>query len=285
MRERHGVNRPGIDFLTVFALPPVAFVELAADLGAPSISLILEPLDCNPEGYAPYSLRTDRALRRDLVAVARDHGVTLALGEGLVVRPDRDVRDLYADDVAIMAELGVRCVNILSFDPDMARTFDQYALLAEMAGAAGIDSAIEFSRGRVSTPDLPTALAAWRHVGRSDCRILLDTMHLIRSGGTPADVAALAPGTIGYVQLCDVPLAPAHPIYFEEAAFSRLPPGEGELPLFDILMALRDDPAIGVEVPMRAVAEAGIGPRERAERALAPARALIDRVAAARLAA
>nr|WP_047169822.1 TIM barrel protein [Sphingomonas sp. Y57] len=273
---------PGIDFLTVFALPPVAFVELAADLGAPSVSLILEPLDYNPEGYPPWSLRTDPALRRDLVAAARDRGVTLALGEGVVVRPGLDVRDIYAGDIAIMAELGVRCINILSFDPDMGRTFDQYALLAEMAGAVGIDSAIEFSRGRPSTPDLQTALAAWRHVGRPDCRIVLDTMHLVRSGGTPADIAALAPGTIGYVQLCDVPLAPGHPIYFEEAAFSRLPPGEGELPLFDILMALRDSPTVSIEVPMRAAAESGIGPRERAERALAPARVLLDRVAAAR---
>ncbi|KQX18440.1 MULTISPECIES: sugar phosphate isomerase/epimerase family protein [unclassified Sphingomonas] len=276
---------PGIDFLTVFALPPVEFVELAADLGAPSVSLILEPLDCNPEAYAPYSLRTDRALRRELIAATRDRGVTLALGEGVVVRPDLDARTAYAGDIAIMAELGVRCINILSFDPSKERTFDQYAVLAEMAGAAGIDCAIEFSRGRVSTPDLPTALAARRHVGRPDCRIVLDTMHLIRSGGTAADVAALEPDTVGYVQLCDVPLAPTNPVYFEEAAYARLPPGDGALPLFEILMALRDDPVISVEVPMRAAAEAGVGPRDRANSALVAARALIERVATARAAA
>jgi len=42
------MDRLGIEVLCVFGMPPVAFVEFAADLGCRHISLGLEPM---PENY------------------------------------------------------------------------------------------------------------------------------------------------------------------------------------------------------------------------------------------
>jgi hypothetical protein len=54
--------------------------------------------------------------------------------------------------------------------------------------------------------------------------------------------------------------------YPEESLFERMVPGEGELPLRDILAVLPPGLVIGLEVPMRTAAEAGIGPQDRLQR-------------------
>ena len=81
------MDRLGIEVLSVFGMPPLAFVELAADLGCRHISLGLEPMPENPHGYPRWSLRDDPALRRALVAALEDRRISIALGEGYVFRP------------------------------------------------------------------------------------------------------------------------------------------------------------------------------------------------------
>jgi len=45
------------------------------------------------------------------------------------------------------SELGVKRINTVSMDPDLARTFDQFAALAEMAAAVGVEVTTELSPG------------------------------------------------------------------------------------------------------------------------------------------
>src|SRR5262245_30495967 len=98
------MQRLGIEPLSVFGLPPVALVALAADLGLSHIAITLTAMP-NPYGYPPFSLRDDPALRRETIAALRDRGVRISLGDGFVVRKGVDIRD-SARDIAIMAELG-----------------------------------------------------------------------------------------------------------------------------------------------------------------------------------
>jgi sugar phosphate isomerase/epimerase len=108
--------------------------------------------------------------------------------------------------------------------------------------------------------NLSAALAAHRHVGRRNFRLLIDTMQFVRHGGSAAEVMALDPNVIGYLQLCDVPLISKFAKYMEEALHERMVPGTGELPLLDILAALPDHLVLGLEVPQRSLAQAGMGP-------------------------
>src|SRR5579862_2646319 len=94
-----------LDSLSVFGMPPVAFVDLAADLGCQYVSMAPAPGDCNPHDYPAWSLRDDRSLRRDLIAALAARGLSISIGEGPFVFPDRDVAD-FAADVELMAELG-----------------------------------------------------------------------------------------------------------------------------------------------------------------------------------
>ena len=269
------MERIGIERLCVFGLPPVQFVDLAADLGCPYISTALAPMQYNPHGYPRWSLRDDAALRREMVAAMRNRGVSISLCEGFGVRPGSDVSE-YAADLDILCELEVGRINVASSERDASRTFDQFAKIAGMADALGIETTIEIGPGPV--PNLRSALAAVRHVGNANFRLLIDTMHFVRSGSGAGDIAALDPNLIGYVQLCDVPLVSKHAKYMEEALYERMVPGTGELPLLDILAALPPQLVLGIEVPQRSLVDAGMGPHERVARCVEATRNLLDRL-------
>lgn len=267
------MRKLGLEFLGAFGLSPVDLVHLAGDLGCQFISVVMTPMDYNPEGFPGWSLRDDANLRRDLKAASRDRGVKLTLGEGLVIMPDIDVREAYPGDLDIYRELGVERINTLAFDPDLERSFDQFAQLVEMAGERGIEPVLEFVPCFVIN-DLATALKAVKHAG-GPAKVLVDTMHFFRSGGATADLKAAA-DLIGHVQLCDAPRVPAISDYLEEAMYERMIPGEGDAPLVEILAALSPELPVGLEIPLRTLAEQGVGVRERMAMCVAGARDVIE---------
>ena len=270
------MDQLGIGYLSVFGIAPVELVDLAADLACQYVSIFQQTLPLTPLGDLPFSLRDDAALRKDMLAVMNQRGVTISLGDGFVVLPGADVRT-FASDLDAMAGLGVPRINTASFDRDRGRTFDQFAVLAELAAQRGIQTVVEPVPG-LTVGDLPTALAAVRHVGRADFGVLIDAMHLVRSGSSAADLAAIDPDHVGYAQLNDTTLQPRTESYMEEATYERMVPGEGELPLHDILSALPPDIVIELEVPRRSLALAGISPIDQLRPCVDSARRLLSEV-------
>jgi sugar phosphate isomerase/epimerase len=270
------MDQLGIGFLSVFGLPPTEFVDLAADLGCCHISTALLGFPLAPLGYPPFSLKEDAALRKNLLAAMHDRGVTISLGDGVMLLPGAEVHALSAD-LDVLAELGVPRINAVSLDPDLGRTFDRFAALTDLAAQRGIQTLVEPVPG-LTVGDLPTALAARDHVGRPDFRLLIDTMHLVRSGSSAADLAAVDPNHVGYAQLNDTTLRPRLDNYMEEAIYERMVPGDGELPLRDILAALPADTVIELEVPQRSLALAGISPIDRLRPCVDAARRLLAQV-------
>jgi sugar phosphate isomerase/epimerase len=225
-------------------------------------------------GYQPFSLRDDAQLRRDLLAAMDDRGVSISLGEGLLIAPGVDVRS-YTADLDIMAELGIPRINTVSLEADRARTFDELAVLTGLAADRGLLTSVEPVPG-LAIADLPTAMAAVEHVGRDEISLLIDTMHVARSGAGADDLRSLPAERIGHIQLCDVPLRSTGQYnYAEEAMFHRMAPGEGELPLAEMLAALPSDRVVGLEVPMLSRAEAGVSAYDRLLPGVENARALL----------
>jgi len=95
----------GIEHQTALGLPPVELVALAAKLGCPYLGIVLSTRPHNPHEYPPYSLLEDAALRRRMIAAMDERGVSVFLGDGIVVYPDLDVRE-YERHLDVMAELG-----------------------------------------------------------------------------------------------------------------------------------------------------------------------------------
>lgn len=264
----------GIEFISVFGMPPVAYVELAAELGCRHVSLGFQQTDFDPHGFPRYDLRQDAALRRELKAALAANGVSIALGENLLVQAEADMRAFWLSELELFAELGVTRINSVSFEPELQRNIDQYGRLAEIAAGFGIKALLEFVP-IFGVPDIPTALTVIDKVGHPNLGMIVDTMHVARSGASAADLAALPAELVGYIQLCDAPFVAEIPDYMYEAMFERKVPGEGELPLADYLRALPYDRIVSLEVPLRSEAEAGVTTRERIGRTVAAARELL----------
>lgn len=265
--------RIGIENISVFGLPPVEFVNLAADLGCQHVSTGLRSFDFGIHPYPPYSLRDDAGLRREMMAAMRDRGVSISLAEGFTIREGVHVDD-FARDLDLFAELGAKRINTVSMDPDFSRTCDAFARLTELGVARGFRVTTELAPS-LTVCDLPRAIEAVRRVGHPEFRLLIDTMHVVRSGSTPEDVAALDPDLIDYVQICDATRAPRFATYHEESMFERMVPGEGELGLRDLVAVLPADRVYAIEVPMRVEALAGKGPAERLGKCVAAVRRML----------
>jgi sugar phosphate isomerase/epimerase len=263
----------GIENISVFGLPPVDFVKLAAELGCQHISTGLTSFPFGIHSYPPFSLRDDAALRAEMKAALRDTGVSISLGEGCTIREGIDVED-FARDLDLFAELGTLRINSVSMDPDPGRTRDALAQLASLVTARGMRFTIEPAPS-LTIGDLPTALAEIDRIGNPDIRLLIDTMHLIRSGSSPCDIAAIDPALIDYVQVCDATRQPRFASYHEEAMFERMVPGEGELGIAELLAVLPQDRIYALEVPLRTAALAGQGPAERLRPCVAALRRLL----------
>jgi sugar phosphate isomerase/epimerase len=267
------MNCLGIERLCLFGMPPTEHIALASSLGCRFIGIGLRAMRYyNPHGYPDWSLRDDAGLRRDMIAMMADQGVAIGLCEGFSVGREGQVRN-QAGDLDLAAELGSQRINAVSVGRDLGQALDGFAVITEMAAQRGLETVTEIGPGAIST--LESALEALRYVGRPDFKLLIDTMHFFRFGGTTQALAKVNPDAIGYVQLCDVPLRCEHSTYMEEALHERLVPGEGELPLAEFARLIPSEVVVSVEVPRRSLAEAGVGPRERVAPCIAASRALL----------
>jgi sugar phosphate isomerase/epimerase len=152
---------------------------------------------------------------------------------------------------ALAEGLGAPAINLVHFGGSPV-PFDEMAdvlgRLAQRAGRRGLRILIEFLPD-TGIPDLPVALDLVRRVGADNLRVMLDTWHLARTGGGPEHLVGDAPALIGGIQVSDRCRAQDAQPYVPMSG--RYLPGEGELPLMDILapvLAAQPDLPVGVEV-------------------------------------
>ena len=217
-------------------------------------------------------------LRAVKAAVART-GVRVLDAEVVTLLPQTDVAALrpYLDAAA---EIGTEFVQVVSEDADRARTTERFAALCDEASGFGLKVAIEFMRKR-EVRTIEDAAEVVTGAARANGGVVLDALHLSRSGGTPASVTKAGPALVAYAQLCDAPAAiPSLPEIIAEARTGRLFPGEGELPVMELLDVLPESVPLSIEVANRA--HAGLGVREKAALAGAAARRFLDAYAAQR---
>ncbi|WP_167304908.1 sugar phosphate isomerase/epimerase family protein [Sphingobium vermicomposti] len=254
-----------LDHLTLSDLTALELIDVAAKTGCASVSLFIKPLPLGP--YR--DLIRDKAARADVVRALRDTGLGVGIVEPFMLDQSTDWAELQSI-VELTAELGGR-VNALGFDTDPARLRDAMCRLATLAQGAGVKMAIEafpLSAVRTQADALDLALAAGAHVG-----LCVDTLHVIRSGGSWGDVAALPPERILHVQLNDGPLEPPSDRY-REATIARMPPGEGEFGLDAFMPLIPPTATVAVEAPF--IAPEGMTPMERGRIVVQAARQFVD---------
>ena len=162
--------------------------------------------------------------------------------------------------------MGIERLNAVNFDTDEIRMSEYLIALCEVATSRGFVVNIEFM------PLLPIFTSLAETVARLSTgkyrglTIMLDVLHLIRSGGTVADVARAAHLITG-AQFSDGPLkAVSEDAYLRAATQERDIPGDGEFPLKDILEAIPAEAVVYLEVPKKSFKDQGLDPTERAQR-------------------
>ncbi|MBT2249063.1 sugar phosphate isomerase/epimerase [Arthrobacter sp. BHU FT2] len=217
-------------------------------------------------------------MMRETLRRLDDTGLTVLDVEVLRLRPDKDPAEaLHILDAA--AELGATYALVNCNDPDRARLTKRVQELCQEADQRGLKLGIEFMIfSEVTT--LEDALGLLKEVDHPALVIVLDALHFQRSGGTPTQLASIPSTILPYAQLCDGPLLPIWPPHdqaIREARTNRLLPGDGEIPLHDILDYLDPTAALSIESPFPAS-----DPRSPAEKARAAYQALANTVELAR---
>ncbi|KMO11880.1 sugar phosphate isomerase/epimerase family protein [Methylobacterium platani] len=241
-------DRPlGLAHFTCIAVPPVDLVRLAARTGYAAIGLRLYPAF---PGAPVYDVAAGSPAFRAVRQALRDEGVRLHDIEFVTIGEDFAPASL-AGILEAAAGLGARALSVCGDDPDRPRLVARFAELCDLAAGYGMGVDLECMAWR-RVASLPDAVRVVEAAGRPNGGVLVDALHLARTGGTVADLRAVPAGLIRSAQLCDAPArAPGSmEAIIHEARAGRLPPGEGALPLSALLAVLPATAALSVEVPM-----------------------------------
>jgi sugar phosphate isomerase/epimerase len=256
-------------WLTVADAPPLEHIDAAAAAGFDAVGLRL----IAPSGALKHPVVGNAPLVRQLRARLADTGMRVLDIETLWIRPDFRVADVAAT-LEIAALLGAGHLLTMGGDPDPARLADSFAALCESAAAHGIAVGMELA-AYTTVRNLAEAEALVRSAGRGNAALVIDALHLARSGGLPSDVARLAPSLIAYGQLCDARgPRPAVEDLRTEALERRYLPGHGELPLRELVAVLPAAAALAVEAPGPELT--GLSYLERARHAAQATRRLLS---------
>lgn len=235
--------------LTVTGLAPPAIVAAASEAGYGHAGLRLHPAS---PGEAQWPVIGDTPMRRETLARLGDTGVKvfdfdiIRLNAG--IDPGR-----FMPVLETAAELGARYGLVAIDGDDETDMIDAFARLYELGAPLGLAFGIEY----MPWTGAKTIADARRIVEKAGSGgILIDAIHVDRSGGTAAEIAATPAGLISYFQICDLPAerpADAATMIYQ-ARNARLPPGEGGIDVAGMVRALPPALPISVEVPNTALA-------------------------------
>lgn len=241
------VPRLTLVHLTAIDANPLALLKAAAISGFDSIA----PRLVSP-GYEDRitPIIGNEPLIRDLISHSNDLDVEIPYVDGLWIGPNTIVAD-YESAFETAARIGAERFLIVGVDPEESRFIDNFSLACELSSRFGISLAIEFIPYS-AIKSLPMARNIIKRAGIPNSGLVVDTLHLYRSGGTFEDLFAVEKDLISILQVSDAPLRPdgdGIEGLRNEARKSRLYLGHGSLPLAEMIQFLPEDFSIGVEVP------------------------------------
>lgn len=259
--------------LTVLDTTPPELVTVAAAAGFRTIGI---RLTATPSvGIPPYDMLREGPLLRETERRLADTGVSVLDTEFLRFEPEHPV-GVPEGFLEVSARLGARHVLVMSAEPEETRTIERFCDLCDRAAAYGLNVCLEFAI-YTGVRTLAHAADIVARSKRANASVLIDALHFSRSGGAPADVAGIDPALLRYAQICDasadMPGPGDTPALIREARTGRLLPGEGVLPLAELVAALPASAPLAVEAPCRATAD--LPALERAKRAYRTLAALL----------
>jgi sugar phosphate isomerase/epimerase len=258
--EDAGLRLLSLAHLTVLDADPLALIDAAAAGGFDAVGLRIVPA-LRRSARSPMWSATpicSAGSRQRLT----ETGLKILDVEAIWLKPETRIEALKPA-LGTGAELGAKYVLTIALDDDRARLSDNFGKLCAAGYACGLRTMLEFIPYSV-LGTLREAHAFLTEAAPQDAGLLVDALHLSRSGGHPSDIAAYDPALFSYIHLCDAPQAkPAPEKNRDEARGNRLYPGDGELWLDAFVAAFPPDTPIAVEAPNAATRNLPITERAR----------------------
>lgn len=233
---------------TLLGHPLRAKIRAAAEAGYRAITLW-------PDDVA--QARSEGLRDADIRALLADHGqVVLDMDPLLDWTPEATPKPgeaavtvtPEAEFYAIAEAFGARSLNVVQgFGQtlDLDRAAEDLAGVCDRAHDHGLLVTLEFLPWS-GIPDAGVALELVRRTGRRNATVLVDTWHWFRGGADLSLLEALPGDRVGSIQINDAPRsAPENRML--ESMLDRRMPGEGDIPLTDVLRTLA---AIGARAPL-----------------------------------
>ncbi|CAN5597107.1 TIM barrel protein [soil metagenome] len=226
----------------------VAKVHAAAAAGYAGIGLFLgqwATLRADPVELE----RVDAALAESGLVVAN---IETLRGWAVPSAINDTYRDLESLAFAMADHWGCRYVQVIG---DADGTLDEaaggFAALCDRAADHGLLVGLEWVPSMTNIADAGTALRIVTEAGRVNGGLCVDSWHFTRSTNNLDDVRAIPGELIVATQFNDGTLVPQEDDYYRDCLTNRVPPGEGEFALVDMLQMLDANGSrapIGVEV-------------------------------------
>ncbi len=221
---------------------PLDFLAAAEAAGFDGVGLRLN----KSPGLPFHPVAGDAVLVREMKRRLKDSKLFVLDILSFYLLPQTDF-DGFKPGLELGAELGAKYAMVIGDDPDWLRLSDNFGRFCDEAARFGISAVIEFVAYRaLATLELAQRIVA--ETGRKNAVICVDPLHFARGGGKPADVKRVDPKLLPYMQLSDGVLFPGEPPAQRKVQGERRMPGEGTLPLAELLAAMPKGIPLSVEV-------------------------------------
>ena len=244
------VRKIELCYMTLLDCGLLERIRIAAAAGYDQVGMRLVPV--SPQDVVEPIL-TDITLRRRIVRALREAGISAGGIEFVRLAADTDIAALEPL-LACAAELGAKHMLTLGGDVELARLTDLFCALCEAASQYALTPQLEFAIwSRV--PNLAVTRAVVEGSGRAEGGVLIDALHTHRSGVTLDEIRATPSERIHSIQLCDAMRTYDHDWDAMKivARTARLPPGQGELDLIELIRATPTHAIVAAEVPNSAL--------------------------------
>lgn len=204
----------------------------------------------------------DASYRRAVAAELRRTGMTVVdvgvvkLDEQYSLGEARLVMD-------VGRELGSDRIIVINQESARDRAVARFGELCAYGQEVGMLVALEFMP-YTATRSLTEAAELISEVGQPNAGVVLDVLHWHRSGGDADEIRRFPPERIHLVQLCDASATPPpFDLLRDEALHGRKYPGDGALPLAELLSLLPPTVPVTVESPTSGDADCPLSERAR----------------------
>ena len=224
---------------TILDVGPAEAVDVAADAGFTSVGIWFDA-----------STWSD-SVADEVRARAECRGLSILDIEPIMLMPaESSAADNGEAIVDAAIRIGARNILVASRDTDNGRVADRLRVLASRLDGTDIRLVLEFLP-ILGVRTLPQALSIVAAADHPCLGVLVDNLHLSRAGHVPTDLASVDAHLLPYIQVCDAPAVPADAApagLLHEALHGRLLPGDGGLPIAELLGVV---PAVPLSLELR----------------------------------